>query len=228
MAAIEDLAREHDVSVDAVRVLQDALRRGGGRQAQFSHPDLGGMGQWSSGGMTQVGDMFNTALKDKVNRLCAALAEHPAPAASNQAQPTETGDWWPKDLGRPSLDGGAERHALRLLPGRAPDRGRARRARDALRQRRTPDFRRLTAAKCHAGADLQQPEGDGTGERLPGVELAARQGAKPRGEAGFVKLVRGQAYHLPGLRQSPKRPRHCRCGSGRRGNCSMPFAYCRR
>jgi hypothetical protein len=104
MASIEDLAREHGVSADAVRVLQDALRRGGGRQAQFSHPELGGMGQWSSGGMTQVGEMFNTALKDKVNRLCTALAgeaaEHPAPPPS-----APRGDWWPDDLGRPSATG---------------------------------------------------------------------------------------------------------------------------
>ena len=69
--SIEDLARRHGVSVEAVQVLQDALRRGGGRQAQFSHRDLGGMGQWSAGGMTQVGDMFNTALKDRVNALCS-------------------------------------------------------------------------------------------------------------------------------------------------------------
>ena len=110
MASVEDLAREHGVSAEAVRVLQDALRRGGGRQAQFSHPDLGGMGQWSSGGMTQVGDMFNTALKDKVNRLCSALAEDAAerPAPGHEApgrQAARPGDWWPEGLGRPSATG---------------------------------------------------------------------------------------------------------------------------
>ena len=82
------------------------MRRGGGRQAQFSHPELGGMGQWSSGGMTQVGDMFNTALKDKVNRLCSALAQeaadHPAPPPR---EPAGSGDWWPAGLGRPSATG---------------------------------------------------------------------------------------------------------------------------
>ena len=106
MASADDLARENGVSVEAVRVLQDALRRGGGRQAQFSHPDLGGMGQWSSGGMTQVGDMFNTALKDKVNRLCTALAQD---AADQPAPPPKTqggsSDWWPEGLGRVSATG---------------------------------------------------------------------------------------------------------------------------
>ncbi len=109
MASMEDLARQHGVSPEAVRVLQDALRRGGGRQAQFSHPDLGGMGQWSAGGMTQVGDMFNTALKDKVNALCSALAEKaaddPAPPAAHGSSAPHGKDWWPGGLGRPSATG---------------------------------------------------------------------------------------------------------------------------
>ena len=106
--SVEDLARRHGVGVDAVRVLQDALRRGGGRQAQFSHPDLGGMGQWSSGGMTQVGDMFNTALKAKVDALCQALSEaRPAQEQPHDDRGTsrDTGDWWPGGLGRPSATG---------------------------------------------------------------------------------------------------------------------------
>ncbi len=110
MASVDELAHQHGVSAEAVRVLQDALRRGGGRQAQFSHPDLGGMGQWSSGGMTQVGDMFNTALKDKVNRLCSALAadaaEHLAPSHdAGRKVSAGPGDWWPEGLGRPSATG---------------------------------------------------------------------------------------------------------------------------
>lgn len=123
--SIDDLARQHGVSVDAVRVLQDALRRGGGQQAQFSHPDLGGMGQWSAGGMTQVGDMFNTALKAKVSALCSELARSAAtmpPSSDPPATPQEEGgrqdaeqhgekrspprgDWWPRDLGQPSATG---------------------------------------------------------------------------------------------------------------------------
>ncbi len=110
MASVEDLARQYGVSPDAVRVLQDALHRGGGRQAQFSHPELGGMGQWSAGGMTQVGDMFNTALKDKVNALCTALAKDaadapPPPAPHGSPGPHGSSDWWPNGLGRPSATG---------------------------------------------------------------------------------------------------------------------------
>ena len=93
------------VSVAAVEVLQDALRRGGGRMAQFSHPDLGGMGQWSAGGMTQVGDMFNTALRDKVNALCTALSKDAADTPLPHQAPDTSHDWWPGGLGRPSATG---------------------------------------------------------------------------------------------------------------------------
>ena len=102
---LEDLAQKHGVSMEAVRVLQDALHRGGGRQAQFSHPDLGGMGQWSAGGMTQVGDMFNTALKDKVSALCTALANEAANDPTPPPKQSDSGDWWPAGLGHASATG---------------------------------------------------------------------------------------------------------------------------
>jgi hypothetical protein len=103
---LDDLAAKYGVSVEAVEVLREALRRGGGRQAQFSHRDLGGMGQWSAGGMTQVGDMFNVALRDKVNALCTALSRQgeginePSAAAAESPKP-----WWPEGLGQPSATG---------------------------------------------------------------------------------------------------------------------------
>ncbi len=106
MADLDAVARRHGISVDAVRVLQDALRRGGGRQAQFSHQDLGGMGQWSAGGMTQVGDMFNPALKEKVSALCRELAKDTANEATPSPAPAhEAGAWWPDGLGRASATG---------------------------------------------------------------------------------------------------------------------------
>lgn len=106
--SMEELARRHGVSVEAVMALRDALRRGGGQQAQFSHPDLGGMGQWSAGGMIQIGDMFNTALKNKVAALCGELARDPAAQGGEPASapaPAPSGDWWPSGLGRPSAVG---------------------------------------------------------------------------------------------------------------------------
>ncbi len=108
MASLQELAERHGVGVEAVQALQDAVRRGGGSQAQFSHRDLGGMGQWSAGGMTQIGDMFNTALRDKVAALCAELGAGLArqPADSPPTPPaTVSGDWWPSGLGRRSASG---------------------------------------------------------------------------------------------------------------------------
>src|SRR5271170_5758485 len=71
---LEDAAMRHGVSLDAVSVLLDALAQSNGSQAQFNHPDLGGMGQWSQGGMIMVGEMFNHGLKHRVDALCNELA----------------------------------------------------------------------------------------------------------------------------------------------------------
>lgn len=71
---IRRIAEENDLSEAAVAELDRALGRGNRRQAQFSHPDLGGSGQWMAGGMTQVGDMFNNDLKAKVDAACSALS----------------------------------------------------------------------------------------------------------------------------------------------------------
>jgi hypothetical protein len=97
------LAERHSVSLGAVQVLRDALRHGGGRQAQFSHPELGGMGQWSSGGMIQIGDMFNAALKSRVDALCRDLAAE-ASRSPPPPEPPATA-WWPQNLGQPSAAG---------------------------------------------------------------------------------------------------------------------------
>jgi hypothetical protein len=98
MADLDAIAARHGVSPAAARHLRDALARGGGRAAQFSHPELGGLGQWSAGGMIMIGDMFNNGLKARVAALCEDLAPlaGEAPAA---------GAWWPADLGRPAATG---------------------------------------------------------------------------------------------------------------------------
>ena len=71
---VTDAAKRHGVSLDAALTLLGALARGNGRQAQFNHPDLGGMGQWSQGGMIMIGDMFNQGPKHRVDTLCKELA----------------------------------------------------------------------------------------------------------------------------------------------------------
>ena len=71
---VDELAQRHGVSSDAVLTLLRALAAGNGTMAQFSHPELGGTGQWSQGGMIMIGEMFNNALKHRVDALCSELA----------------------------------------------------------------------------------------------------------------------------------------------------------
>ena len=71
---INDLAQRYGVSTDAVMALLQALINGNGTMAQFNHHELGGSGQWSQGGMTMVGDMFNNVLKAKVDGLCTEIS----------------------------------------------------------------------------------------------------------------------------------------------------------
>jgi hypothetical protein len=105
---------------------------GGGTMAQFDHPEFGRMGQWTRGGMTMVGDMFNHALKAKVDGLCSELSGLLAsetflvrPTSSQQQSQSQGGrgsafgdvslfvsaadgpfgSWWPAELGVPSSTG---------------------------------------------------------------------------------------------------------------------------
>jgi hypothetical protein len=131
-----EVAKRHGVSIEAVETLLGALARGNGRQAQFDHPDLGGMGQWSQGGMIMVGDMFNTSLKARVDALCNELASLldrqptlglvperlPSPVqrggvslfvgGSGSANP-----WWPAELGDPASTGAQNDLRYAFFPG---------------------------------------------------------------------------------------------------------------
>ena len=126
---VEAAAERHDVGTEAATTVLDALVSGSGTQAQFSHPDLGGMGQWSKGGMTMVGDMFNRALKSKVDALCTELAEHagdrnlfeeadgnhPGEVSYSTSQNAK-GDW-PAEFGAPSSTGSQNDLHYAVFPG---------------------------------------------------------------------------------------------------------------
>jgi hypothetical protein len=71
---IDDIARRHGISTDAAMSMLDAVIRGNGSMAQFSHPEFSGSGQWMRGGMTMVSDMFNNHLKGRVDALCSELS----------------------------------------------------------------------------------------------------------------------------------------------------------
>ncbi|ORW93320.1 hypothetical protein AWB92_13265 [Mycobacterium sp. IEC1808] len=110
--AIAEIAKRHGLSQEAVLSMLVALRIGGGTMAQFSIPELGGNGQWMRGGMTMVGNMFDNALKARVDALCNELAQLLATTTVFPAQPPDSpaayasNNWWPADLGVPSSVGG--------------------------------------------------------------------------------------------------------------------------
>jgi hypothetical protein len=72
--AINDIANRHGFSSDAVTSMLESVINGNGRMAQFNHPEFSGCGQWMSGGMTMVSDMFNNYLKGRIDGLCSELA----------------------------------------------------------------------------------------------------------------------------------------------------------
>src|SRR6202035_4427679 len=126
---VDRLAKKHSVSPAAVQVVLAALRSGGGRVAQFSHSDFGGMSQWSPG-MSMVGDMFNNSLKSKLDAVCTELAAYVAETPSNRGgigredtivsyrSAKQSSDWWPAGLGTPSAVGAQNDLRYAVFPRR--------------------------------------------------------------------------------------------------------------
>ena len=135
---IASIASKYSISVESAKLMLDAVARGGGAMAQFSVPEFGS-GQWMRGGMIMVGDMFNNALKAKVDNLCNDLARIlasqpsvfepvPAPQFSQQQQSQggggvsyqssmQSGSWWPQELGNPSSTGAQNNMRYAYFPG---------------------------------------------------------------------------------------------------------------
>ena len=131
---VNDLSQRHGFSSDAVTHMLFAVLNGNGTMAQFNHPEFAGSGQWMQGGMLMLGDMFNNALKGRVDALCweisGILANQPGLLRSGSFQsqsqsgggqqsqvagvpmgesslfvPDPAAHWWPRDLGEPSATG---------------------------------------------------------------------------------------------------------------------------
>lgn len=99
-----EVAARHGVSASTAETLLMALAISGGGQAQFSIQELGGMGQWSRGGMVMVGDMFNNSLKARVDALCSELSSLVG-SGDLVERGAAGGNWWPAELGTPSSAG---------------------------------------------------------------------------------------------------------------------------
>jgi len=131
---VNDLAQRHGFSPQAVTHMVFAVLNGNGAMSQFNHPEFAGSGQWMQGGMVMLGDMFNNALKARVDGLCQAIANvlanqpgllqsgsyqsqsQSGGARQHQATGTPLGQsslfipdprdqWWPSGLGPPSATG---------------------------------------------------------------------------------------------------------------------------
>jgi Short C-terminal domain len=127
LRSVEEVAARTGFSRDAVTSMLASMMAGRGGMAQFSHPEFGGSGQWLAGGAIMISDMFNNALKARVDALCNELSalvwreqdfatadsfqsqsqgtreNHPRGSSSLLAavEPGQT-NWWPSDLGVPS------------------------------------------------------------------------------------------------------------------------------
>lgn len=118
---VNDLSNRYNLSQDAVIHMMIAVNNGGCSMAQFSCPELGGSGQWMRGGMTMVGDMFNSGLKTTVDNLCNELAEGLSTLQIFPVIPAGTpnsSQWWPSDCGIPSSTGAQNNTRYAVFPGK--------------------------------------------------------------------------------------------------------------
>jgi hypothetical protein len=132
------LADRYAIGVEAVKMMLDAVAKGGGTMAQFNLPEFGGSGQWMRGGMTMIGDMFNNSMKATVDNLCNDLSKvlenQPnimaafPPQSQSQSQSQGSGgasfwqsaqsaSWWPSELGSPSSTGSQNNLRYAYFPG---------------------------------------------------------------------------------------------------------------
>jgi len=131
------LAERYAIGVEAVKMMLDAVAKGGGSMAQFNLPEFGGSGQWMRGGMTMVSDMFNSSMKATVDNLCSDLSKllENQPNIFTAFLPSQTqmqgqgsyggsswssaqaGSWWPSALGNPSATGSQNNVRYAYFPG---------------------------------------------------------------------------------------------------------------
>lgn len=117
--AVRSAASRHGVSEDAAEAMLHALVRGGGSMAQFNIPELGGNGQWMAGGMTMVGDIFNSGLQAQVAGLASDLSQAMSTSRLVEAPKTTMMSghgWWPDGLGQPSSTGGQNDISYAVFP----------------------------------------------------------------------------------------------------------------
>jgi hypothetical protein len=109
---VDGIARRYGFSSDAVMTMLQAVIDGNGSMAQFGHPEFGGSGQWMSGGMTMIGDMFNNGLRNRVANLAQELAN----LTAGQPGLVQAGSFQSQSQGG-SYQGGQAQHQGDLYQG---------------------------------------------------------------------------------------------------------------
>jgi len=105
---LKQLAKQHGFSEAAVQSMFIALQRGNGKMAQFNHPEFGGSGQWMPG-MMMISDMFNNALKARVQGLCESIVAEMGEQLTTTTMNMDfmqSAVWWDSEFGSPSSSGG--------------------------------------------------------------------------------------------------------------------------
>lgn len=141
-AQIDAIAARTGFSPEATASMSERIGAGGGRMAQFDHPEFGGAGQWMQGGMIMIGDLSNDPLKERIRQLCEALAR-----LADEAPADASGVW---RQGGTQLSGGT---TSREEPHDGPDVG-------AARPSRAPGERHGPATWYPA--ELGRPDSSGT------------------------------------------------------------------
>jgi hypothetical protein len=129
---IAAVAQRYAMGVDAVKLMLDAVARGGGTMAQFNLPEFGGSGQWMRGGMIMISDMVNNSMKATVDNLCnelsglltsqaslfAPLPPPPTPGDDEAVKSwnSSPGAWWPLELGYPAATGAQNNERYAYFP----------------------------------------------------------------------------------------------------------------
>ena len=104
---VQALAEQYKIGAEAVKVMLDAVAKGGGGAAKFNVPEFGGAGEWMRG-MALMGGMGGDPVKATVDSLCNELSALMAAQASlfmPASQWPASARWWPAQLGEPSSTG---------------------------------------------------------------------------------------------------------------------------
>ena len=104
---VQALAEQYKIGAQAVKVMLDAVAKGGGGAAKFNLPEFGGAGEWMRG-MSLMSGMGGDPVKATVDNLCnelSALMTAQASLFMPASQWPASARWWPAQLGEPNLTG---------------------------------------------------------------------------------------------------------------------------